>query len=349
MHYSHLNQTPHSGYHWDCHSIAFFEGWYFRLTLPHQHETFAFMYSIEDPAGKCAHQGGAVQIIGVNEDYLCRSLPNIKTFQARRDRLELSHWLADKPNQEREGYYATATHHQGFVHQPSGKSARWKYHVRPIAGWGSAHGSQRATAGWLSALPIFEPGWQVLMAHGLATGWVEWNDTRYEFVDAPAYAEKNWGRAFPQKWFWMQCNAFANEPSLSLTAAGGRRQVLWWSEDVALVGIHYQGQFYEFSSLRFPLRWRVQPWGGWYIWAENDLYQVELCGQTERSPVIVRVPTAQGLVFACKDTTQGDLTLKLWQKASGKLMLVANSHQAGLETGGGPWEQDWRSDLSRLG
>jgi len=24
-------------------------------------------------------------------------------------------------------------------------------------------------------LPIFEPGWQILMAHGLATGWIEWN------------------------------------------------------------------------------------------------------------------------------------------------------------------------------
>ncbi len=27
-------QIPHSGYHWDGDSDRFFEGWYFRVTLP---------------------------------------------------------------------------------------------------------------------------------------------------------------------------------------------------------------------------------------------------------------------------------------------------------------------------
>lgn len=31
---------------------------------------------------------------------------------------------------------------------------------------------------------------------------------RYEFQDAPAYAEKNWGGGFPSKWHWIQCNSF---------------------------------------------------------------------------------------------------------------------------------------------
>ncbi|MDB9354927.1 tocopherol cyclase family protein, partial [Nodularia spumigena CS-587/03] len=39
-------QTPHSGYHWDGSSRSFFEGWYYRVTLPHCGQTFAFMYSI---------------------------------------------------------------------------------------------------------------------------------------------------------------------------------------------------------------------------------------------------------------------------------------------------------------
>jgi tocopherol cyclase len=55
------------------------------------------------------------------------------------------------------------------------------------------------------------------MAHGLATGWIDWNGKRYDFTNAPAYGEKNWGRAFPQKWFWLNCNGFNNEPDLALT------------------------------------------------------------------------------------------------------------------------------------
>jgi hypothetical protein len=39
------------------------------------------------------------------------------------------------------------------------------------------------------------------MAHGLATGWIEWKGKRYHFTDAPAYSEKNWGGAFPQNGF----------------------------------------------------------------------------------------------------------------------------------------------------
>jgi len=46
------------------------------------------------------------------------------------------------------------------------------------------------------------------MAEGAATGWLQWGDQRYEFSDAPAYAEKNWGGGFPSKWIWVQCNTF---------------------------------------------------------------------------------------------------------------------------------------------
>jgi tocopherol cyclase len=49
---------------------------------------------------------------------------------------------------------------------------------------------------------------QVLMAEGSATGWLDWGGQRYEFSDAPAYAEKNWGGGFPSKWIWVQCNTF---------------------------------------------------------------------------------------------------------------------------------------------
>lgn len=59
-----------------------------------------------------------------------------------------------------------------------------------------------------------------MMAHGLATGWIEWGEERYEFDAAPVYAEKNWGGGFPTKWCWVQCNSFAGEPGTSVTAIG---------------------------------------------------------------------------------------------------------------------------------
>lgn len=360
----HPLQTPHSGYHWDESDRRFFEGWYYRVTLPECSQTFAFMYSIEDPVGGRYASGGGAQILGPDDEYLCRSFPDVTQFWAWRDALGLGHWGRSQANsppqhlepetfeqQIYEGYQATATWHQGKLHDPgSGMAAHWQYSIQPIYGWGSTGAPQQSTAGWLSSLPIFEPGWQILMAHGLATGWIDWNGQRYEFTNAPAYGEKNWGGAFPQKWFWLNCNCFNNEPDLALTAGGGRRGVLWWMESAALVGIHYRGKFYEFVPWNAEVHWEIKPWGSWRMWAQNAQYQVELVGTTDLPGTPLRAPTEQGLIFFCRDTMQGQLSLRLWEKPNllsqgdrARLIVEAHSNLCGLEVGGGPWDETWRS------
>ena len=75
-----------------------------------------------------------------------------------------------------EGFQATATWHQGAIRDAPGTCpgilpatvpcAKWAFNVRPVYGWGESGYPQRSTAHWLSSLPVFEPHWQVLMAHG---------------------------------------------------------------------------------------------------------------------------------------------------------------------------------------
>ncbi|HIK18203.1 MAG TPA: tocopherol cyclase family protein [Leptolyngbyaceae cyanobacterium M33_DOE_097] len=350
-------QTPHRGYHWQGYEARFFEGWYFRVTLPEFDQDFAFMYSIEDPQGGQPHSGGTAQIMDAGDRYLCRTFPDVKTFWATRDRLGLGHWRSVqqqeplKPRelpakvfeqQIQEGYQVTATWHQGKLQEPNGQTARWQYQVQPVYGWGNPTEPARSTAGFFSFLPIFEPGWQILMAHGLATGWIEWGDTRYNFINAPTYSEKNWGAAFPEKWFWFNCNCFESEPELALTAGGGRRGVLWWMESVAMVGIHYRGTFYEFVPWNGEVHWEIAPWGNWRMWAENPEYTVELTGKSTQAGTPLRAPTRQGMQFVCQDTLRGDIHLQLRRRHSQELLLEAYSASGGLETGGSPWNEIWR-------
>lgn len=363
----HPLQTPHSGYHWDGSHRRFFEGWYFRVTLPAQRQNFAFMYSIEDPIGDRPYSGGAAQILGPNDGYLCRTFPSVKRFWASRDTLALGHWGKTDLQQEpgylnpqqfdchvEEGYQVTTTWHQGYLHDPGRNHlCCWQYTTQPIYGWGNVRGIQQSTAGALSFLPIFEPGWQILMAHGVATGWIEWNGDRYEFINAPAYSEKNWGGAFPQKWFWLNCNCFDGEPDLALTAGGGRRGVLWWAESVAMIGIHYRGEFYEFVPWNSTVQWDIDPWGRWQMQAHNDRFEITLIGTTDLAGTELRAPTEQGLTFCCRDTGFGKLHLQLRERSpasaripqqkSSKLILEARSSLCGLEVGGGPWDEPWRS------
>jgi tocopherol cyclase len=355
-------QTPHSGYHWDGSdpygngkaARRFFEGWYYRITLPDCRQTFAFMYSIEDPKGG-QHSGGAAQILGANDEYLCRTFPNVNQFWAWKDALGLGHWRktslsqapaylepADFDRHIQEGYQATATFHQGKLRDPgSGDTAHWQYTIKPVYGWGNSNSPQQSTAGWLSQFQIFEPGWQILMAHGLASGWVDWKGDRYSFTNAPAYSEKNWGGSFPQKWFWLNCNAFDLEPDLALTAGGGRRSVLGLMESVAMVGIHYQDQFYEFVPWNGSVHWEIDPWGYWHMLAQSDRYEVTLSGKTDRPGTPLRAPTEQGLAFCCQDTMSGEVSLSLRDRSSGSLILEAHSSLCGLETGGSPWTETW--------
>lgn len=166
------------------------------------------------------------------------------------------------------------------------------------------------------------------MAHGLATGWIEWNGQRYEFDQAPAYREKNWGGAFPSKWFWLNCNSFEQadgslDPDLALTAGGGLREVLGQEEAVALVGIHRGGRFYEFAPWNAEIRWSIDPWGRWEIEAvqfaplpgqeAQPRYGVRLRATTDQPGAPLRAPMQSGLVYCCRDTMQGRLELELWQ------------------------------------
>ncbi|MEM9483731.1 MAG: tocopherol cyclase family protein [Cyanobacteria bacterium P01_F01_bin.116] len=341
-----IKQTPHSGYHWNGYQHPFFEGWYYRLTLP-ENQAIAFMYSLQDPAIKTLASGGAVQILGPNEQYFCRALPDVSKFWAWKHKLGHGH---NRSGPIDEGYWVTATGHKGQFWDPSSaRIVRWHYDLEPVYGWGPASQPQ-STAGWLSQFQIFEPGWQILMAHGWATGWFEWCDVaggkpyRFDFERAPAYAEKNWGGAFPQRWFWLQCNAFDHEPDLTLTSGGGIRQVLSQKESVGMVGIHHQGQFYEFVPWNGQISWQVSPWGSWQVWAEQQDYTCQLTGHTHATGVQIRVPTATGLQFLCRDTTQGHLSVNLWQKQgqSRQLILSARSQQAGLEIGGEGWTEMWQ-------
>ena len=345
--------TPHSGYHWNRLTPNYFEGWYYRLTLPAIEQTFAFMYSIQDPIGDRTHSGGAVQILGIDETYLYRVFPQTDNFFADPQQLAFGHWhktnLKLKPQllslrqftaEIAEGYQATANLNQGCIYDPvRNEYCRWSYQIEPISGWGNARQPQQSSAGLLSSLPIFEPGWQITMAHGLATGWIEWRGVKYQFINVPAYSEKNWGSSFPQQWFWLNCNSFENLNDLALTAGGGIRKVLWWSEEVALIGIHYQGKFYEFAPWNSQVTWQIEPWGSWELSGKSAQHEVILRGTTDAPGTYVRTPTADGLVFNCRDTTKGKLSLIL--KERGRIIAEATSNQAGLEVGGAGWKNTW--------
>jgi len=376
-------RTPHSGYHFDGTSRRFFEGWYFKVCIPEANQSFAWMYTSENPGATVAEEstegsssavipGGSAQIMGANDEYLYQTGRTLDNFWAERHELALGNTYVPKEegaavlktevnpkefwDSVEEGYQVTPTWHQGSLRDngqtdfaKAVKTARWEYSTRPVYGWGSVGDRQLPTAGWLAVMPVFEPHWQICMAGGLSTGWIEWGDERYEFQDAPSYCEKNWGGSFPQKWFWVQCNVFDGfSAEVALTAGGGRRGLPLLKdtyEDVALVGLHYEGKFYEFVPWEGKVEWEIAPWGSWQMKAQTKTHEIKLEASTDSPGCRLRAPTHEGFVPLCTDTFDGKLKLQLWERNAdgtlGKILLDTTSTMCALETGGGPWDETW--------
>ncbi|KAK9098929.1 hypothetical protein Syun_025974 [Stephania yunnanensis] len=412
-------RTPHSGYHFDGSTRQFFEGWYFKVSIPECRQSFCFMYSVENPAFRKKQSvveqatfgprftGVGAQILGVDDKYICQFSEDSQYFWGSRRELVLGNTFStgkDLPPPQKEvppqefhnrvskGFQVSPLWHQGSIvddgrtdYVPVVKTARWAYSTRPVYGWGDVNSKQKSTAGWLAAFPVFEPHWQVCMAGGLSTGWIEWDGKLFEFENAPSYSEKNWGGAFPRKWFWVQCNAFQDsDGEVALTAAGGLRELpgLNTFENAALIGVHYNGIFYEFVPWNGTISWEIAPWGYWHMSAENKAYKmstwvpvlvedlavvpgirtifyslesilhiVELEATTRDSGTTLRAPTMEaGLAPACKDTCFGELRLQIWEKrydgSKGKVVLDVTSNMAAVETGGGPWFNTWKGKTS---
>lgn len=279
-------RTPHSGYHRLVgFPRPFFEGWYFRVTLPEARDNISLVYHVFDPdLPDSPRRGAGAQVCAPNGKYIFRESTAVEEFSAEPHELALRMrtfgaargWGGDAGASAEEFYEVTehGARHRGRllrggeVNDPSvwppekcAGDVSWDITVRPVVGNGGGGGggsvktggddSQMSTAGWLSSLPVFEPHYQVTMAHGLASGWMEADGVRTDFEDCPAYSEKNWGGAgFPSKWFWVQCNSFPEAPGLSVTATGGDRGVVilpGLREEVAAVLVHTgTGAFYPF-------------------------------------------------------------------------------------------------------
>ena len=390
--------TPHT----DCHFVPshpayqqpirrrrrFMEGWYYRLTIPDV-GSFAIIVSNEDP-GRPRTSLACIQVVGPHDQYLVQADRDATKFWAeknafgcvfaasgldpKRTELGVDEWnekvdsgFQIRPSVESHAFLGRIRGHDGTLGgvldgQGVPGTCDFDFSVRSLCGWGDSDQPSKSTGGWLASFRVFEPHWQVTMADGRATGVITWMNTTYDFVDAPFYAEKNWGAALPPKWYWTQCNAFEGYDQLSVTAGGGIRTIPFGrKESLGMIGVHYDGTFFEAVPWTGNMEWEVETWGSWKLRGNSTLsrrpFAVELeysCDQ--ETGLVFRAPTPdEGMVYFCRDTFEANTTLTLWElESDGKeymrkeppLIDRARSTVGGAEVGGGPWWSTWKRTSS---
>jgi|TARA_X000000368_G_scaffold80928_1_gene60763 tocopherol cyclase len=393
-------------------SQSFFEGWYFRLSISRE-QSVSLIYHVYDPDDENSkrHSAGA-QIIGPNGEYIYKESRKVReNFKAEAHELALQlefDTAVKKPKLDtnRREFYRVSdrgTKHAGYIctsesnkndigniDSPWKDSAvldyiEWDIDVTPLKTYGSGNGTGKdkedvgvSPAGWLTSLPLLEPHYQILFAHALATGYIECDGKRTEFIDAPFYAEKNWGGGgFPRKWFWMQCNSFPHYPDLSVACTGANRGVVispGTYEDVGMIAVHFGDLFVQFTPIgaskstktnssyvgenvlvkSTTFEWKVHPWGSWEVVAKGDEYECFITGTCEHDlskckTTVLRAPapdTETGMLPLCRETFSGDMTVSMYKidKKNIRIPVFENASSgstACLEVGGGPWEEPW--------
>ncbi len=96
-------------------------------------------------------------------------------------------------------------------------------------------------------LPWMECYHGVLSFDHALHGSLRLGERRVEFSGGQGYIEKDWGRAFPKAWVWMQTNHF-EEAQVCLTASVAIIPWLRSSFPGFIIGLWRQGKLYQFAT-----------------------------------------------------------------------------------------------------
>jgi hypothetical protein len=195
----------------------------------------------------------------------------------------------------------------------------------PVRAWGGI-----GPAGWAPGLHQY---WHPHVLRARAEGIVAVGGRRWDLAGATAYAEKNWGDGFPERWWWGEAHDFAGDP-VTVAFAGG--PALGRLEATAVV-VAVDGDLVRFGEpLVAPVHAEIAP-GSWRLAGRSARHRVEI--EAEADPALahvmdVPVPGEHRAVPWSHQHLAGRVRVRLSRR--GATVYEGVSELAGLEQGRAP-------------
>jgi tocopherol cyclase len=160
------------------------------------------------------------------------------------------------------------------------------------------------------------------------------NNKQINFTGGMGYIEKNWGKAFPYSWTWIQCNSFRNSKA-SLSCSIGHIPFLYTSFRGYLIGMYYRGNFYKFTTMNKSKLQVMENGSDKLITVENNRYILKLETKTNKDDFMLCYgPREGGMVPLVEENLKGNVWLELYDKQSRQLLLKDEGLCTGIEYGG---------------
>ena len=238
---SHIRSTLHpEGFHGGTESAGFFEGWYVKLVSADRMQRWAVIPGVFLGADTARGPDNPrtdeafVQVLDGSTGRSWYQRYDRSVFTARDDTFDLT--VA--------GNRFTS---QGIVLDIPDARLRGEVHFTdPLAPW-PVHPWAPGIMGWYAWVPFMECYHGVVsFDHGLR-GTLTLDGETLGFDGGRGYIEKDWGRAFPAGYVWMQTNHFAT-PGTCLTASVALIPWLRGEFRGFIVGLRREGILHTFAT-----------------------------------------------------------------------------------------------------
>ena len=196
--------------------------------------------------------------------------------------------------------------------------------------WPKAFGG----GGVFSAIPFLNQYWHPYCLDGRASGTVEYGDQSWTFDGAKVYAERNWGKGFPLRWWWGQAHDFGGD-DVCVAFSGGLLSLGPIARDVNGIVVRVGKKVTRMTP---PVLVRSEVGDNqWLIRGKSRRYEIELVGDGRHLPphvLPVPLPAQRRNIDTDFEHLGGRLHCTV--RESGRLLFEGTSELAALEVGTRP-------------
>jgi tocopherol cyclase len=189
--------------------------------------------------------------------------------------------------------------------------------------------------GWYTWVPFMECRHGIVSMDHAIEGSLEINGSEVDFTGGRGYAEKDWGRSFPEAWVWFQSNHFKS-PGTSLAASLAiipwiRRPFLGF-----LVGLRHQDRLFRFTTYTGAKTTALRIDGSsvlWFIRQKEWLLEMRVQGSESGW---LTAPKTDGMVSRIPESLDSTVEISLSKRDRTEKMLFFNGmgRHAGFEAAG---------------
>ena len=173
--------------------------------------------------------------------------------------------------------------------------------------------------------------WQPILIGGRASGELRIADQVVRLRDAKVYAERTWGRSFPDRWWWGQADAFDSDGSVCVAFAGGRVNFAGATVSPTALVVRLGERVLTFAPPRAHMRMSLGP-GRWRLEARSLQFRVAIEGDDPRdSTRLLPIPSASSVSASllAAQALAGRLSLRV--ECGRHRLFSGTSELAGLE------------------